>query len=68
MACEYCLICKKTLILQRIRDAAGFNAEEYPLTELKKELCDSPDSALRDKDCFAIPDIQANGFNSDWAK
>lgn len=65
MACEFCDICRKMAVLKEVRDRSGVS--EYPLPELKKELCDSVDSAQRATECVAYTDFKATG-TSQWEK
>jgi hypothetical protein len=55
------------IVLREIQRRNGFDANSYPLPQLKTDICDSGTDESREI-CPAFRDFEINGRASQWAK
>lgn len=67
MSCDFEHICKKAFALKQIQCSNGFTSQDYPITELKRDVCDHDCTDAREC-CPAHKDIQEHGHASWWVK
>lgn len=67
MTCEYKDLCRKMAALREIQKNNGFSASDYPITELKCDICDHTNPEAREI-CPAYQDISVHDRASWWVK
>ena len=67
MACEFKDLCRKVTALKNIQESNGFSVYDYPVVELKKDICDHVNPEAREI-CPAFQDINLHNKASWWVK